>query len=60
MSGRNWIQELRDDLEYQRTEKELYLKAMLFAVGRLYDIGREDIGREVMNKAGLPLDPIHP
>lgn len=58
--SRGWLQALHDDLEYQRAQKELYLRAMLFAVGKLFELGREDIGRNVMKKAGLSLSDAIP
>ena len=60
MSGRNWIQELRDDLERQRIERERYFKAFIFAVSALFDAGHPDKGKEAMKMAGLPLEDTPP
>ena len=55
MSGRNWVQDMRDDLEYQRKYKDIYLKAMVTAVGMLFELGHANKGKEVMKMAGLPI-----
>ena len=55
MSGRNWVQDIRDDLEYQRSHKEIYFKAMITAVGMLFDSGHPEKGKAIMKMAGLPI-----
>jgi len=56
MSGRNWVQDMRDDIEHNRRYKELYFNALIFAVRALFDAGHVDKGKQAMKMAGLPLD----